>query len=352
MYGFEKRSTAEKLKKLVEPSAETYKEKVGYTTQGAPQIRAYVAQPVTDIPGAIRIKCDDSDGHVYYRPLLGKGLVYIHERDVDGSVPADYTKVRRYPTISDPQRRVEPYIRTAYNLCPETIIADGDGQSLGCPDTMLFCVEDIKGDLYIVKVCQWDCFSSSSSFSSGGSSSSGESSGAEGSSSSEGSSGSEASSGTESESGGSESASGFCRESADVPFVSSINFSGGVISWETGIMHFRNGHFCGYETDGGGEGSGDDSQGGKDGRRINRIDLCNLECPSSSGSNPVESSGSENSSGKGSREENDSEGESAGSWNQTDSEGESAGSWNQTDSAEESAGSWEEENSWTSEEGS
>ena len=153
MYGFEKKDTAEKLKKLVEPSFErTNAEQAGWVTQGGPQIRAYVAQPITDIPGAQRLKLQDSDGHIYFRPLLGKGLVYIHERDIDGALPADFTKVRRYPLRSDPNTRVEPYIRTAYNLCPETIIGDGDGENLNCPDTMLFCVEDIKGDLYIVKV--------------------------------------------------------------------------------------------------------------------------------------------------------------------------------------------------------
>lgn len=291
MYGFEKRETAEKLKKLVDPAFEpTPPERLQWENRGAPQIRAYVAQPITDIPGAQRLKLQDSDGHVFYRPLLGKGLVYIHERDVDGSIPADWTKVRRYPTRSDPQTRIEPYIRTAYNLCPETIIGDGDGENLNCPDTMLFCVEDIKGDLYIVKVCQWDCFSSSSS----------EGSSSSGGSSSEGGSGSESSSAGGSESGSFEdsggSSGGFCRESADVPFVSSISFENGVLSWSAGFLHFRNGHFCGYDTDGGGDGSGSDQrrQGG-DGRG-GRLDLCNLECGSSSGSGGS-SSGSEGSWG-------------------------------------------------------
>lgn len=303
MYGFENRETAEKLKKLVDPAFEpTAPEQMQWETRGAPQIRAYVAQPVTDIPGAQRLKLQDSDGHVYYRPLLGKGLVYIHERDVDGSAPADWTKVRRYPTRSDPQKRIEPYIRTAYNLCPENIIGDGDGENLNCPDTMLFCVEDIKGDLYIVKVCQWDCFSSSSS----------EGSSSSGGSSSEGGSGESSSSegGSSEESGRSaESSSGYCRESADVPFVSSISFEGGILTWSAGFLHFRNGHFCGYETDGG-DGSGSDQrrQGGEG--RGGRLDLCNLECPSSSSSGSGSSSGSRD--GGGSADGSDSWGSEGG----------------------------------------
>lgn len=268
MYGFEKKETAEKLKKLVDPAFEpTAAERLQWTTEGAPQIRAYLAQPVEDIPGARRVKVTDSDGFSYNRLILGKGLVYIHERDVDGSEPADFNKVRRYPTRSDPSKRVEPYVRTAYNLCSETVYGDGSGESLGGLDSMLFCVEDIKGDLYIVKVCEYESLSSSSSGSSSSEGSSSEESSSE-ESSSEGSSSEESSS--FGESSGSSSGSGGSIEECDytgvVQTLKSISVNGGKVSFQTQSLTFRGGLLCSVE----------------DGEAAVTIDLCNPECGSSS----------------------------------------------------------------------
>ena len=311
MWGFADKETAEALKKLVDPVKPSGKDVEILPGKKTPPLRAYLAHPAGAISGAIRIKSEDSDGNVLYRLQLGVGEVFIHQRDKEGQTERNWTMPRRYPSKYEPNVREIPVKRKAYNLCPEPIaLVDGDGLNVGCPDTMLFCVEDILGDLYIVKVCEYECSSSSSSSSSssGSSSSEGSNSSSSGSSSSEGSSsesessessrsskgsscssrgsscssrGSEGSGseGSESESCTCDDCKCGCHETGDVPFVSGIEMSGGTLIAQMGILKFKNGKFCGWEAD-----------------HVQNINLCDLECGSSS-------SALESQTGSGSSEE-------------------------------------------------
>lgn len=269
MWGFADKETAEALKKLVDPVKPSGKDVEILPSKKTPPLRAYLAHPAGPISGAIRIKSEDSDGNVLYRLQLGVGEVYIHQRDKEGQTERNWTMPRRYPSKYDPNVREIPVKRKAYNLCPEPIaLVDGDGLNVGCPDTMLFCVEDILGDLYIVKVCEYECSSSSSSSSSssGNSSSEGSSSESDSSESSRSSKGSSSESeGSESESSSCDDCKCGCHETGEVPFVSGIEMSGGTLIAQMGILKFKNGKFCGWEADG-----------------VQNINLCDLECGSSS----------------------------------------------------------------------
>lgn len=271
MWGFEDKETALALKKLVNPVKPDGTELERLPTKSVPPLRAYLAHPASAISGAIRIKSEDSDGNVLYRLQLGVGEVYIHQRDKDGIIEKNWTKPRRYANQYNPQVREIPVKRMAYNLCPEPVaLVDGDGLNVGCMDTMLFCVEDILGDLFIVKVCEFQECGSSSSSSSSWSSSSSNSSSSNNSSSSSSSESSEGSSSCSCDCG--------CNATANVPFVSSLHLSGGTLIAQTGELKFKKGKFCGYEING-----------------SETINLCDLDC-SFSGGSESESVGSESES--------------------------------------------------------
>lgn len=159
-----------------------------------PALRAYVVVPKETIPGARLV-----DNQI----VMGSGIACLMERDVEGSAGSNSETLKASTWDSGSgEERVEV---TVYNLCQEAIEPDTSQGShecdVSCNDIVLFCVQDMNGDLFIVKECDLPSCSSSSSMSSASSSSqSSQSSSSASESSSESSSGSSQS--------GSESASG------------------------------------------------------------------------------------------------------------------------------------------------
>ncbi|MDO4571142.1 MAG: hypothetical protein Q4D38_12205, partial [Planctomycetia bacterium] len=248
MWGFREKSTAQKLKQIADSLKPVGKEDMAFPEVRQPSLRTYIASPVGTIPGAKRVYAVDSDNHATWRLELGRGDVVIHQRDTDASTVSFLTKARRFATQSDPNLRINPVIRTAFNMCPIDIVGNGTGLDVGCPDVILFCAEDFQGDLYIVSVCPFLCEIPSSSSSSSSSSGSWE---------------------NEEE----------CRATEDVNVVTSVSFSGTSLEFECATLHFVEGKYCGSTQKGCGNFDNDDfssdEQSGSEYRTLT-INLCDI----------------------------------------------------------------------------
>jgi len=134
--------------------------------------RAYLVVPTETIAGARLI-------HKTGRLELGTGMVKIFRRyGTEGA--ADWHEYQdgynlKTNCVHDPYQKaagetLDPVEIRVYNLCPEPIVPDiaEDCTSLeipNCGGPVCFAVQDMWGDLYIVKVCDFPCSSSSSSVS-------------------------------------------------------------------------------------------------------------------------------------------------------------------------------------------
>ncbi|MDO4585576.1 MAG: hypothetical protein Q4D62_15950, partial [Planctomycetia bacterium] len=264
MWGFKDKSTAERLKQLASSLKPIGKESMAFPDVRQPSLRTYIASPVGRIPGARRVFTVDSDNHLTWRLELGKGDVVIHQRDTDTSHDSFRTKARRYATQRDPKTRINPVIRTAFNVCPVDIEGNGTGTDIGCPDIILFCAEDFQGDLYIVSACPFQCESSSSSTSS-----------------------------TSDEYDEYDEDENECQAPEDVTVVTRVALSGPSLTIDGATLHFVDGKYCGatrkgcgnFDLDSGTEGYDeypDDEyekeEGGNDNLTVT-INLCNIICP-------------------------------------------------------------------------
>lgn len=139
---------------------------VKYPERKLPALRGYVLQPQETIAAATK---DDSDGTI----TLGCGDCWILRRDqASGESSGDDGKELKYQ-LDDNGNRVTV---TAFNLCPEAVEPGGDdvgSDTDSCEETnLVYGVQDVWGDLYIVERCSFPCGSSSSSSSPSSSSSS------------------------------------------------------------------------------------------------------------------------------------------------------------------------------------
>jgi len=172
LFGFGEKADAESAKRIARrarstPQRTTLGYKLAFPTNRScgqidlpaakiPNIRAYVAVPKDTIPG-----CSTRGDAI----VPGKGQAYVYRQPTDSDLLRQHFSVRTGKSIE----------KTVFNLCPEAIEAgygvdaSGSGDAIasissGCLDTIvLFVVEDMWGDLYIVKVCELPCTSSSSS---------------------------------------------------------------------------------------------------------------------------------------------------------------------------------------------
>ena len=124
-----------------------------------PSLRGYVVVPKSTIPGAKRVVLPGGKQTL----RLGKGQAYLWRRDQDTGTGIDLI-----PQVSEETGyQVEV---TVYNLCDSAIVPSGASDEIDSTEPVLFVVQDIWGDLYIVEKCQLS--SSSASFPSYGSSTS------------------------------------------------------------------------------------------------------------------------------------------------------------------------------------
>lgn len=189
--------------------------------------RAYLIIPKTTIPGAVVIS---STG----RLRLGTGVARVFRR-YGNTEAADWHEYQdgSYLTtnnVVDPYNTADPTEVRVYNLCPDPIVVDSSGSDCNLP--VCFAVQDMWGDLYIVKECNFPCYSSSSSTSSSSTSSS--------------SSGSTPSSSSSSSSKLSSSGSA-CSWSGTFDVVSALTLSGCKLTVSKKIVTVEDGDVCNVE---------------------------------------------------------------------------------------------------------
>lgn len=224
-HAFKKRETARLAADFFEHRKFTKCSKPENPKTSGTSTHAYIATPAGFISAASIVRATTSDGNTVLRACLGVGTVVIHERDKYVSTAGRFTMPRWARSGYTPGTSTgEPITRRAYNLTPQTFT--GEGIQVSNLENLLLCVEDSYGDLYIVSSLKSDESSSSSA-------------------------------------GSSETE---CNETADVPFVSNVLFSNGILQVQTAKMHFTNGRFCGWDIDE---------------EQPDSIDLCDLQCSSS-----------------------------------------------------------------------
>ncbi len=108
-----------------------------------PALRAYICVPIETIPGATFV-LDDSVPTL----CLGSGRARLYRRNrQSGTGPC----LRKQLTEDNVHVEV-----TVYNPCPDPVVPVFGGSQSGdieSTETVMFCTEDMWGDLYIVRVC-------------------------------------------------------------------------------------------------------------------------------------------------------------------------------------------------------
>ena len=116
---------------------------VGLPARKYANLRGYVVVPKTTIPASKRINIPGSGGGASVR--LGKGTAHLWRRDQNSASGRDLILQR--------DENGDPVEVDVYNLCPTDIVPVGSATEIDFQDPVLFVVQDMWGDLYVVEKC-------------------------------------------------------------------------------------------------------------------------------------------------------------------------------------------------------